>query len=58
MPAILKSKARLRVGLEVEDGSLSHLHYIAASNYYALLPEFVPNWEREVPGHCGLWAWG
>lgn len=33
----MKSKARWRVGLEVEDDLFSDLHYIAASNYYPLL---------------------
>lgn len=56
MPVVLKSRARLRVGLELEDSSFSYHHYIVASNYYSLLPEFVPSWVRDVPGHCGLRA--
>ena len=41
MPAVLKSRARLRMGLEVEDGSFSYHHYVVASDYYSLLPECV-----------------
>ena len=38
MPAIPQSSA----GLEVEDGSFSGLHYIAASDYHPSLPNLFP----------------